>query len=167
LAVTLAGGTFAAHAPAAEIGGVGAAPSKKQKAAAGQRALLLDGRARPPITAPPAVAAAIRAGNRIATKPYVWGGGHGRWQDRGYDCSGAVSYALHGGALLGRPLDSGSLMGWGAPGPGRWISVYANSGHAYVVIAGLRFDTSGAPGPRWHEGPASPRGFVVRHPTGY
>ena len=113
------------------------------------------------------MAAAIRAANRISSKPYVWGGGHGTWWDRGYDCSGAVSYALHGGGLLGRSMDSGALAGWGAGGAGRWITVYANGGHAYVVIAGLRFDTSGAPGPRWHEDLRSPAGFTARHPAGY
>jgi hypothetical protein len=165
--VSIAGGGLIASGAAAEAGGVRAAPSSKQKSASGGRALLLGGRARPPITAPPAVAAAVRAANRISAKPYVWGGGHGSWWDRGYDCSGAVSYALHGGGLLGRPLDSSGLMRWGAPGPGRWISVYAHSGHAYVVIAGLRFDTSGGPGPRWHDRPAGTAGFVVRHPVGY
>ena len=167
LVVSLAGAGLSAMPASAEVGGVGAKPSQKQKSAASGRSLLLGGRAKPPITAPSAVAEAIRAANRISAKPYVWGGGHGTWWDRGYDCSGAVSYALHGGGLLDRPLDSGSLAGWGAPGPGRWISVYAHGGHAYVVIAGLRFDTSGGPGPRWHRQPRSPAGFTVRHPVGY
>jgi hypothetical protein len=153
-----------AHAAA---GGVGAKPSELQEAGATRRALLLDGKARPPLAAPPAVRKAISAANRIATKPYVWGGGHGTWWDRGYDCSGAVSYALHGGGLLGRAMDSGSLMSWGAPGPGRWITVYANAGHTYAVIAGLRWDTSGGPGPRWHRRPTRAAGFTVRHPVGY
>jgi len=165
--VSLAGGGLSASSASAEVGGMGAEPSKQQKSSAGARALLLGSRAKPPIAAAPAVAAAIRAANRISAKPYVWGGGHGTWWDRGYDCSGAVSYALHGGGLLGRPLDSGSLMRWGAPGPGRWISVYAHGGHAYVVIAGLRFDTSEGPGPRWHREPRSAAGFTVRHPVGY
>ena len=167
LAVSLAGGGLSASAASAEVGGMGAVPSQSQKSAAGGRAMLLGGRAHPPMTAPTAVAAAIRAANRISAKPYVWGGGHGTWQDRGYDCSGAVSYALHGGGLLDRSMDSGSLARWGAPGPGRWISVHANAGHAYVVIAGLRFDTSGGPGPRWHRAPRSGAGFTVRHPVGY
>ena len=167
MVVSLAGGGLSAVPASAEVGGVGAKPSQKQKSAASGRALLLGGRARAPITAPAPVAEAVRAANRIAAKPYVWGGGHGRWSDRGYDCSGAVSYALHGGGMLDRPLDSASLARWGAPGPGRWISVYAHGGHAYVVIAGLRFDTSGGPGPRWHREPRSGAGFTVRHPVGY
>jgi hypothetical protein len=112
----------------------------------------------------------IAAANRICTRPYVWGGGHGRWWDRGYDCSGAVSCALHGGELLDSPLPSGPMTRWGSPGPGRWITIYANAGHAYAVIAGLRWDTSGntsGTGPRWHAGMADSRGFVARHPTGY
>jgi hypothetical protein len=167
MVVSLAGGALSAAPASAEVGGMGAKPSKKQTSAASGRALLLGGRARPPITAPAAVGEAIRAANRIAAKPYLWGGGHGSWWDRGYDCSGAVSYALHGGGMLHRALDSGSLARWGAPGPGRWISVYANAGHAYAVIAGLRFDTSGGPGPRWHRQPRGPAGFAVRHPVGY
>jgi cell wall-associated NlpC family hydrolase len=134
------------------------------------RALLAGGRAIAPLDAPGAVKRVIAAANRIRTRPYVWGGGHGRWWDRGYDCSGAVSYALHGGELLDSPLPSGPMTRWGAPGPGRWISVYANAGHAYAVIAGLRWDTSGdssGTGPRWHEDMADSRGFVARHPEGF
>ncbi len=165
LAALAGGPAEAAAAPGA--GGVGAAPPEKAEVPAGANALLLRGRARPPLAAPRQVRAAIRAANRIASKPYVWGGGHGRWRDRGYDCSGAVSYALHGGGLLRRAMDSRRLMRWGAPGPGRWITVYANRGHAYAVIAGLRWDTSGGPGPRWHRHPARVAGFAVRHPVGY
>jgi cell wall-associated NlpC family hydrolase len=119
-----------------------------------------------PLEAPPAVQEAISAANRITTKPYRYGGGHRRWRDRGYDCSGSVSYALHGAGLLRRPLASGRLMRWGMPGPGLWISVYANRGHAYLVIAGLRFDTSGPGerGPRWRKAPRSSAAYVVRHP---
>jgi hypothetical protein len=134
------------------------------------RALLVRGHAVPPRDAPPAVRQVIRAANRIRAKPYVWGGGHGGWEARGYDCSGAVSYALHGGGLLDSPLVSGSMMRWERPGPGRWISVYANAGHAYAVIAGLRWDTSGnlrGTGPRWHLDTAPRSGFAVRHPAGY
>ena len=114
--------------------------------------------------------AAIAAANRIRTKPYVWGGGHGRWWDEGYDCSGAVSYALAGGGFLSTPLASGALESWGAPGPGRWITVYASATHAYAVIAGLRWDTVGdarGSGPRWHVAGTPPAGFVARHPPGY
>ncbi|HEY1855668.1 MAG TPA: hypothetical protein VGG40_13875 [Solirubrobacterales bacterium] len=138
----------------------------------GARARLLAGRAIAPASAPAAVKAVIAAANRIRTTPYIWGGGHGRWLDRGYDCSGAVSFALHGGRLMAAPLTSGSMMTWGAPGRGRWITIYANAGHAYAVIAGLRWDTAGdedETGPRWHEGLAAAAGgaFVARHPIGY
>jgi peptidoglycan hydrolase CwlO-like protein len=121
-----------------------------------------------PTGAPPAVAAAIEAANAIATTPYVWGGGHGSFESSGYDCSGAVSYALNGGGFLSSPLDSTGLETWGAPGPGTWITVYANSGHAWMIIAGLAFDTVGGPGPRWHPSPvSSTEGFIARHPPGY
>jgi hypothetical protein len=133
-------------------------------------AALVGGRAIAPVDAPAAVRRTIAAANRIRTKPYVWGGGHGRWWDRGYDCSGAVSFALRGGGFLDSPLPSGPMERWGEPGPGRWITVYANAGHAYAVIAGLRWDTSGnrsGTGPRWHPDSADSSGFVARHPPGY
>ena len=121
-----------------------------------------------PSSAPPAVQAAIEAANAIATTPYVWGGGHGSFESSGYDCSGAVSYALHGGGFLDSPLDSTGLSTWGEAGAGQWITVYANAGHAWVIIAGLAFDTSGGAGPRWHPEPVnSPEGFIARHPPGY
>ena len=125
-----------------------------------------------PDDAPPQVKNAIAAANRITTKPYRYGGGHGKWEDSGYDCSGAVSYALHGGGLLSQPLDSSSFESWGQAGPGTWITVYANSGHAYAVIAGLRFDTSaagssGGDGPRWRTQARSSSGYVARHPAGF
>ena len=134
------------------------------------RASLVGGKAIAPAGAPTAVRLAIQAANRIRTKPYIWGGDHGRWWDDGYDCSGSVSYALHGAGLLGVPMVSGSLAHWGEPGPGRWITIYANAGHVYAVIAGLRWDTVGdtsGTGPRWHTDSVSPAGFVVRHPPGY
>jgi cell wall-associated NlpC family hydrolase len=134
------------------------------------KAALVRGRAIAPIDAPAAVRAVIAAANKIRTKPYIWGGGHGRWWDRGYDCSGAVSFALRGGAFLDSPLPSGPMERWGSPGPGHWITVYANAGHAYAVIAGLRWDTSGdtsGTGPRWHTDMADASGFVARHPAGY
>jgi hypothetical protein len=110
----------------------------------------------------------IAAGNRIATKPYRYGGGHGRWRDRGYDCSGSVSYALHGGGLLDSPLDSTGLMRWGERGRGEWITSYANRAHAYMVVAGRRFDTSARrlTGSRWSDVMRSPRGYRKRHPPG-
>jgi peptidoglycan hydrolase CwlO-like protein len=121
-----------------------------------------------PAGAPPAVQAAIEAANAIATTPYIWGGGHGSFESSGYDCSGAVSYALHGGGFLESPLDSTGLETWGEAGAGQWITVYANSGHAWMMIAGLAFDTVGGPGPRWHSSPVdSTEGFIARHPPGY
>ncbi len=121
-----------------------------------------------PSAAPAAVAAAIEAANSIASTPYVWGGGHGSFESSGYDCSGSVSFALHGGGFLSSPLDSTGLSTWGEPGPGRWITVYANAGHAWAIIAGLAFDTSGGAGPRWHPSPvSSTEGFIARHPAGY
>ncbi len=121
-----------------------------------------------PASAPAAVRDAISAANSIATTPYIWGGGHGSFSSSGYDCSGSVSFALHGGGFLSSPLDSTGLETWGVPGPGRWITVYANSGHAWMMIAGLAFDTVGGPGPRWHSSPVdSPPGFIARHPAGY
>ncbi len=121
-----------------------------------------------PASAPDAVKAAISAANAIADTPYIWGGGHGSFESSGYDCSGSVSYALHGGGLLDSPLDSTGLSTWGEPGPGQWITVYANAGHAWMIIAGLAFDTSGGAGPRWHPSPVSTtEGFIARHPPGY
>jgi peptidoglycan hydrolase CwlO-like protein len=121
-----------------------------------------------PAGAPPAIAGAIEAANSIATTPYIWGGGHGSFESSGYDCSGAVSFALHGGGFLESPLDSTGLETWGEPGAGHWITVYANAEHAWMIIAGLAFDTVGGPGPRWHpELVDSPEGFIARHPPGY
>ena len=131
--------------------------------------LSADGRtAVAPAGAPPQVAAAIAAANRITRKPYRYGGGHRRFRSAAYDCSGAVSYVLHGAGLLDRPLDSSGLARWGSRGRGRWITVYANGGHAYVIVAGLRFDTSGRGerGPRWRPERRSPRRFVARHAEG-
>jgi len=131
-------------------------------------ATLSHGAARAPAGAPTAVRAAIAAANRIRHKPYVWGGGHASFRARGYDCSGSVSYVLHAAGLLSFPEVSGALAHWGVPGSGRWITVYANAGHAFMVIAGLRFDTSGegASGPRWRAEPRWLRGFHRRHPAG-
>jgi len=127
-----------------------------------------DGTAVAPLEAPDIVATVIAAGNAIATTPYIWGGGHGAWRDKGYDCSGSVSFALAGAGLMNSPLTSGLFMHWGASGPGKWITIYANQGHVFMVVAGLRFDTSGAQGgTRWQ--PAAGRsyaGFVARHPPG-
>ena len=117
---------------------------------------------------PGAVARAIAAANRIAGRPYRFGGGHRSFSDSGYDCSGSVSYVLHGAGRLGSPLDSSALMSYGAPGRGRWITVYANPGHAYMVIRGRRYDTTGRSqtGSRWQPADRSSAGYVVRHPPG-
>ncbi len=135
----------------------------------GSTAILLSGIALAPPDAPEAVQKVINAANTIVGRPYVWGGGHASFYSYGYDCSGSVSFALFGGGLIPEPLTSGSLEGWGAPGPGKWITVYANAGHTFMEIAGLRWDTVGdarGTGPRWHLAPADPAGFVVRHPPG-
>jgi hypothetical protein len=110
----------------------------------------------------------IAAGSAIATLPYIWGGGHGSFQASGYDCSGSVSYALAAAGLLSSPLDSTGFESWGDPGPGRWITVYANAGHAFMVVAGWRFDTVALAqtGTRWTQTMTSTAGFVARHPPG-
>ena len=177
---------FASQAMAGNSGGVGVGSLPKPSYDSGggvppgsipapttpmpQAVLSKDGRtAIPPASAPAPVKNAIYAANRITKKPYRYGGGHRRFRDRGYDCSGAVSYALHGGGIIDAPLFSGLFMKWGEAGRGQWITVYTNPGHAYVVLAGLRFDTSGPGerGPRWRQGARSSRGFVARHPEGF
>jgi cell wall-associated NlpC family hydrolase len=130
--------------------------------------VLPDGTAQAPDDAPEVVKRVILAANQIAKFPYKWGGGHGAWRDNGYDCSGSVSFALAGAGLLDRPLTSGLLAGYGAPGPGQWITIYANSGHVFMVVAGLRFDTSGQgrAGTRWQEAAVTTSGYAVRHVPG-
>jgi hypothetical protein len=127
-----------------------------------------DGMATAPALAPPVVQQVIAAGNEIAKMPYIYGGGHGKWKDAGYDCSGSVSYALHGAGLLKDSMPSGGFMSWGEAGPGQWITIYANGGHIFMVVAGLRFDTSGrsGAGTRWQADMRSGRGYEVRHITG-
>jgi cell wall-associated NlpC family hydrolase len=118
---------------------------------------------------PDAVASIFAGGNAIARFPYVYGGGHGSFIDTAYDCSASVSYALAAAGLLGTPLTSGQLARWGAPGRGRWVTIYANAGHTFMYVDGLRFDTSGragAFGTRWQTAPRSLAGFTVRHPPG-
>jgi hypothetical protein len=143
--------------------------------------LLPDGTAAAPADAPVQVQNAIFAANRLQHKPYIYGGGHARFRSRGYDCSGTVSYALHGAGLLRSPLDSSSFMIWGRRGKGQWITVYTNPGHAYAMIAGLRLDTSRygvvasrhvaastlQSGPRWRPSPRPSTGFSARHPVGF
>ena len=115
------------------------------------------------------VSRVIAAGDEIATRPYVWGGGHGSFESTGYDCSGSVSYALHGGGLISSPEDSTALESYGASGPGRYITIYANSEHAWMTVDGRRFDTVALSesGSRWSDSMASTGGYVVRHPVGY
>jgi cell wall-associated NlpC family hydrolase len=143
-----------------------------------EEATLVNGRVIAPASAPRRVKRVIRAANRLVEKPYIYGGGHRPFSselDSGYDCSGAVSYALYGGRFLRSPLPSGALMSWGREGPGDWLTVYAHGGHAYIVVAGLRFDTSlrdpDAPGPssgpRWSRTLRESDAFVARHPRGY
>jgi cell wall-associated NlpC family hydrolase len=126
-----------------------------------------------PPSAPPEVAAIIRAANQVATKPYIYGGGHGRfagetWVDTGYDCSGSISYAFASAGLIDAPMVSGDLARWGKPGPGKWVTIYANGGHAWMTVGGLRFDTSGLKerGSRWQTASRGTSGFTVRHPPG-
>lgn len=169
-------------ADAQSTGGAGfGEPAKKKTANAAQtvaapRAVIgEDGLAYAPLEAPAEVHAAIAAANKIVGKPYKYGGGHAKVEDSGYDCSGTVSYALIGAGLLedDSPLDSSSFMRWGEKGAGQWFTVYTNPGHAFVVIAGLRLDTSaagdpsGRKGPRWRPTLRSTRGFRARHPEGF
>jgi cell wall-associated NlpC family hydrolase len=154
-------------APEPVAGGI--TPSAPVTAAVqGEAARLTGAQALAPAGAPAEVLAAVLAANSIAGLPYKWGGGHGSFDDSGYDCSGAVSNVLHAVGALDDPLDSGALRRWGKRGRGEWITVYTNRGHAYVVIAGLRFDTSGrgGKGPRWRAEPRPSAGFVARHPEG-
>ena len=151
---------------------------KGNRATAGEitNAASLTGRglATVPPGAPGKLAAIIRAGNQVATRPYRYGGGHGGgdpeglFVDSAYDCSGSISYALASARLITTPMDSGSFARWGKPGPGKYVSIYANGGHAFMLVAGLRFDTSGQRegGSRWQSATRSTAGFTVRHPPG-
>ena len=168
-------GGMAFEDPAATPGTPTTAPgaADAQPTVPGTEAKIVDGLAAAPEAAPDAVKQAIWVANQIIGRPYRYGGGHAKgFVDRGYDCSGTVSVALHGADVLDSPLDSGSMMHWGAAGAGQWITVYANAGHAFAVIAGLRLDTSaagdpsGLKGPRWRPVLRSSRGFKARHPVG-
>jgi cell wall-associated NlpC family hydrolase len=161
-------------APARASGGPTPQGPELTQVVAGTAAKILpSGYAAAPADAPLAVQEAIWAGNQLIGLPYVWGGGHGSFIAAGYDCSGSVSFALHGGGLIATPLDSNSLEAWGDGGSGRWITVYTNAAHAFMEIAGIRLDTStagdpnGLNGPRWRPLLADKSGFVVRHPSGY
>jgi cell wall-associated NlpC family hydrolase len=153
--------TGPASAGARRQGGVGSTDITKATA-------LGNGVALPPLEAPEEVKQIIEAGNIIARSPYVWGGGHGKWLDKGYDCSGSVSFALAAAGLLNGPLASGPLMSWGKPGPGKWVTIYSSPGHVFMYVAGIRFDTSAArtSGSRWENQLRSTAGFVARHPEG-
>jgi cell wall-associated NlpC family hydrolase len=155
-------------------GGTEPAPAPAPAPTTGVATLQPDGSAVAPVDAPRQVRKAINAGNRIRTKPYLWGGGHRSFKAKGYDCSGAVSYLLRAAGMLKRPLSSGPLASaWGAPGFGSWITVYANRSHAYMVVAGLRYDTSAVgeslnqgSGPRWRATARSPLGYTPRYYPG-
>jgi cell wall-associated NlpC family hydrolase len=138
----------------------------------GSLARYVNGYAAAPMSAPPAVQAVVWAGNQIIGLPYIYGGGHASFISPGYDCSGTVSFALHGASLLAVPEDSSEFMVWGSAGVGRWITIFSNAGHAYMTVAGLRLDTSAADdpsnqqGPRWRPLRPANEGFTVRHPLG-
>jgi hypothetical protein len=135
-----------------------------------KNARLVNGKAIAPASAPARVKAVIEWANRIRNKPYRYGGGHGSFFDTGYDCSGTVSFALRGGRFVSSPMPSTGYIRWGRPGPGKWITTYSNAGHMYLVVAGLRFDTSMTPGdgPGWSKSMRSTSGsFVARHPAGF
>jgi cell wall-associated NlpC family hydrolase len=155
--------TTSTTAPAAPVGPPGRAKLRK------------DGTAVAPADAPANIQAAIAAGNAIHTYPYHWGGGHRSFTDTGYDCSGAVSYVLHAAGLLASPMTSGGFASsWGAPGKGRWITVYGNASHVYMVVAGLRYDTSSGgdrwnqgSGPRWRKKKRSAGSYTAKYAPGY
>jgi peptidoglycan hydrolase-like protein with peptidoglycan-binding domain len=145
--------------------------SAQQPAPTGAKATLgSDGQATAPASAPQQVKDVIAAANHIAGRPYKYGGGHGQWEDSGYDCSGSESYALKGADLVSRPMNSSEFMSWGEPGEGTWITSYAHGGHSFLVVAGLRFDTgyndSSSSGPKWSAKMRPTAGFTVRHPAG-
>jgi cell wall-associated NlpC family hydrolase len=149
-----------------------AADTKPELLIPGSTARVVDGLAAAPMNAPLAVQQIIWAGNQIIGLPYIYGGGHASFISPGYDCSGTVSYALHGASLITEPMDSSEFMGWDSAGIGTWVTIFANGGHAYMTVAGLRLDTSPAndptnlPGPRWRPLRPENAGFTVRHPTG-
>jgi hypothetical protein len=173
-ASALAGLAIAAQAAATEPAPWGAGcmptPEGAMRTSANCGAELAGGQAIAPPGAPLAVRQAIAAANQIRGRPYVWGGGHASFLSRGYDCSGAVGYVLHAAGLLDQTMVSGQLAYWGESGLGRWITVYANDEHVFIVIAGLRFDTRDDPpgvnGPRWKRAKVDPRRFAARHPLG-
>jgi len=165
--------------PAGAVGGeTGGSPvgmvadTKPELLVPGSTARYVDGLAAAPMAAPAAVQEIIWAGDQIIGLPYIYGGGHGSFESPGYDCSGTVSFALHGASLLAAPEDSSEFMAWGSHGVGRWVTIFSNPGHAYMTVAGLRLDTSAADdpsnqqGPRWRPLRPANAGFTVRHPLG-
>ena len=155
--------------PSGDAAYTSATPPNKGPTVPGSRAIVRGGIAYAPENAPLPVKRAIWATNHLTRKPYVWGGGHGSFYDKGYDCSGTVSFLLHHADAIDRPAASRELAQFGNPGPGRWITVYARNGHTFATVAGLRLDTTGRrgdEGPRWREEPRSPAGFTARHPEG-
>jgi cell wall-associated NlpC family hydrolase len=180
-----ASGEVVPYQPVATAGAVGsptggspveatptATPGKPLLLVPGSRARYVAGLAAAPMSAPAAVQRLVWAANQIIGLPYIWGGGHASFVSPGYDCSGTVSFALHGGALLSTPEDSSEFMHWGSHGIGRWVTVFSNPSHAYMTVAGLRLDTSAADdpsnqqGPRWRPLRAANGGYVVKHPLG-
>ncbi len=155
--------------PASERRRIGAKTHLPDGTDEGDAALLLGDTAIAPPGAPPQIQNVVSAANSIVGQPYLWGGGHASFRSRGYDCSGAVSYALAGAGLINRPATSGELAGWGEPGRGRWLTVYAKGSHVYAVVGGLRWDTVGnqnGTGPRWQPLDAYPAGYEMRHLPG-
>ena len=136
----------------------------------GDLRVLGDGQVVPPRNAPRQVQVVMQAANAISKFPYKWGGGHGAWRDNGYDCSGSISFALAAAGFLHSPLTSGNFMSWGEPGPGRWITIFANQGHVFMYVAGMRYDTGALSGPghtRWSDQTRSTAGFTAVHPPGF
>lgn len=179
----LATGQVVPYTPPVPVGQLGgatggspvaaAAEGKPQLLVPGATAHFVNGLAAAPMSAPPAVQQIIWSGNQIIGLPYIFGGGHASFTAPGYDCSGTVSFALHGASLLATPMDSSDFMHWGGGGIGQWVTVFTNPGHAYMTVAGLRLDTSAADdpsnqqGPRWRPLRPGNGGFKVRHPVGF
>lgn len=165
-------GTQPVEVPPAGIGSPTGPTARPQLLVPGTTARYVNGLAAAPMSAPPAVQEIVWAGNELVGLPYIFGGGHGSFISRGYDCSGTVSFALHGASLLRMPEDSSEFESWGSHGVGRWVAIFSNPGHAYMTVAGLRLDTSAADdpsnqqGPRWRPLRRANSGYRVRHPLG-
>jgi hypothetical protein len=169
---------YVAPPPAGQLASSGGSPvgvggsAKPELLVPGVSARVVDGLAAAPMSAPATIQEIVWTANKIIGLPYVYGGGHASFTSAGYDCSGTVSFALHGGHLLSAPMDSSEFMGWGSGGVGAWVTIFTNPGHAYMTVAGLRLDTSAADdpsnqqGPRWRPLRPQNAGFTVRHPVG-